>query len=317
MHRDLKLDNILIHFPDRDNIKNMTNEELKSIDLLTEKFVVKIADLGFAREIDDDSQKRRFTYVGSPLLMPPEQLITRWNDDSEGYDYKIDVWALGGIFYQMLTGMFIFLPQEKSSYDMALRNLNKLIQDGEWQWPTDVQISVSGFEFLTQILQFDPKLRPSWHELSNHQYFRMYDQNMIPLVVDFSQQPPEGIRFKDGRIYMNTKDPEIAEKMQDRLLAEVKNKEELQDLETLFMNHRLRMAADLDLFDELERHMEEENRYIEEKSEHMAKMSKTMIQVTNQLSQNNQENMVPGVQAQTMIEEHFEGFVTRATENTT
>jgi hypothetical protein len=77
------------------------------------------------------------------------------------------------------------------------------------------------------------------------------------------------------------------------------------------------MAADLDLFDELERHMEEENRYIEEKSEHMAKMSKTMIQVTNQLSQNNQDNMVPGVQAQTMIEEHFEGFVTRATENTT
>ena len=59
--------------------------------------------------------------------MPPEQLIPRWNDDTEGYDYKIDVWALGGIFYQMLTGMFIFLPQEKSSYDMALRNLNKMI----------------------------------------------------------------------------------------------------------------------------------------------------------------------------------------------
>ena len=127
MHRDLKLDNILIHFPDRDNNKKITDEELKAIDLSTEKFIVKIADLGFAREIDDDAKKRRFTYVGSPLLMPPEQLITRWQDDTEVYDYKIDVWALGGIFYQMMTGLFIFLPTEKTSYDMALRNLNKMI----------------------------------------------------------------------------------------------------------------------------------------------------------------------------------------------
>ena len=52
------------------------------------------------------------------------------------------------------------------------------------------------------------------------------------------------------------------------------------------MNHRLRMAADLDLFDELEAHMEEENRYIEEKSEQMARMSKTMSQFTNMLNKN-------------------------------
>ena len=99
MHRDLKLDNILIHFPDRDSFTKMTDEDLLKIDLTKEKFVIKIADLGFAREIEDETKKRRFTYVGSPLLMPPEQLITRWDDTTEGYDYKIDVWALGGIFY--------------------------------------------------------------------------------------------------------------------------------------------------------------------------------------------------------------------------
>lgn len=55
MHRDLKLDNILIHFPDRDNFKKITDEELKAIDLMTEKFEVKIADLGFAREIEDEN----------------------------------------------------------------------------------------------------------------------------------------------------------------------------------------------------------------------------------------------------------------------
>lgn len=55
MHRDLKLDNILIHFPDRDNFKKITDDELKAIDLMTEKFEVKIADLGFAREIEDEN----------------------------------------------------------------------------------------------------------------------------------------------------------------------------------------------------------------------------------------------------------------------
>lgn len=56
-------------------------------------------------------------------------------------------------------------------------------------------------------------MRPSWHEINNHQYFRTHESKLIPLIVDFSQEPPEGIRFEEGKIFMNTKDPEIAEKM--------------------------------------------------------------------------------------------------------
>lgn len=104
---------------------------------------------------------------------------------------------------------------------------------------------------------------------------------------------------------MNTKDPEIAEKMQEKLLSEVKNREEIQDLETLFMNHRLRMAADLDLFDELERHIEEENRIIEEKSEHLSRMSMTMSQM-NRMNIPNMERTNPDY-ANTMVIE-FDGF---------
>ena len=49
IHRDLKLDNVLIHFPDRG--PEISKEELRSIDLETERFVVKIADLGYARDL--------------------------------------------------------------------------------------------------------------------------------------------------------------------------------------------------------------------------------------------------------------------------
>ena len=48
MHRDLKLDNILIHFEEQDEL---TKEDLQLINMDTEPFCVKIADLGYAREL--------------------------------------------------------------------------------------------------------------------------------------------------------------------------------------------------------------------------------------------------------------------------
>ena len=50
MHRDLKLDNILVHFPDRGDKVSQT--ELRFMDLEKERFVIKIADLGYARDFD-------------------------------------------------------------------------------------------------------------------------------------------------------------------------------------------------------------------------------------------------------------------------
>lgn len=73
MHRDLKLDNILVHFPNRKG--KISKEDLVGIDLETEKFVVKIADLGYAREFKKDQEDdRAFSFKGSPLMMPAEQI---------------------------------------------------------------------------------------------------------------------------------------------------------------------------------------------------------------------------------------------------
>ena len=59
--------------------------------------------------------------------MAPEQLITYWGEGS-GYNHKIDVWAIGVIFYQMLTGMFIFSIDRTTKRREAMSNLyNKMI----------------------------------------------------------------------------------------------------------------------------------------------------------------------------------------------
>ena len=89
VHRDLKLDNILVHFPNRG--ENISKQELMEIDLLTEVFEIKIADLGYSRGLDEGERAK--TQCGTPLLMAPETLSGR------EYDHKVDVWALGVIFF--------------------------------------------------------------------------------------------------------------------------------------------------------------------------------------------------------------------------
>jgi serine/threonine protein kinase len=50
VHRDLKLDNILISFPNLG--ENVTKDQLRKIDMDKEEFVIKIADLGYSRALE-------------------------------------------------------------------------------------------------------------------------------------------------------------------------------------------------------------------------------------------------------------------------
>jgi serine/threonine protein kinase len=72
MHRDLKLDNVLISFPNYKPNENLTKEELAQIDLSKEEFVIKIADLGYSRAIEGN--ERAVTGCGTPLNMAPETI---------------------------------------------------------------------------------------------------------------------------------------------------------------------------------------------------------------------------------------------------
>lgn len=61
-HRDVKLDNILFNFPE------LGDKSIKDVDLLIDKFEVKICDLGFARVCSDTMESR----LGTPIFIAPE-----------------------------------------------------------------------------------------------------------------------------------------------------------------------------------------------------------------------------------------------------
>lgn len=75
IHRDLKLQNIMFHFPDMSNkLMSMPKDErkrwLKNVDLAKVNFEIKIADFGFSKKLKSKSQINK-TICGTPLYMAP------------------------------------------------------------------------------------------------------------------------------------------------------------------------------------------------------------------------------------------------------
>ena len=134
-HRDLKPQNILIG---EDNM-------------------LKISDFGFAKSINSDDISE--TFCGSPLYMAPEILTY------QKYTYIADLWSVGVILYEMLTG-------ETPFTGCNLYSLVSNMKNNEVRIPNYSNLSSECKQLLFSLLQKDPDRRISWEKFYDHPWFK-------------------------------------------------------------------------------------------------------------------------------------------------
>ena len=136
LHRDIKLDNILL-----DN-----------------EGEIKICDFGVSRVI---KRGQRITeQCGTPAYIAPEII------SDSGYEgYAADVWSLGVLLYAMVCGTVPFKAQN-------MHDLHQIITNGSFEYPPQVEdlISQEVKDLINQMLILDPKDRITIPEILSHHW---------------------------------------------------------------------------------------------------------------------------------------------------
>lgn len=156
-HRDMKPENILLVSKDINN------------------FEIKISDLGFAQQFDKND-KGMTLVLGSPLYMAPE-LVNR-----QPYNEKVDVWSLGVITYQLLSGKTPFESTSIKKIDWNINNKNlkfKSTADQNWD-----HVSQNAKNFILRCLDRDPTTRPSIRQLFKEPWIAQHQEKMQDQSLD-------------------------------------------------------------------------------------------------------------------------------------
>ena len=188
IHRDLKLDNILLSF------ENETDKQ--NLNLLSSK--IKIIDFGLATKLDP--LNLAYSVLGSPINMDP--LILKKYDKAggfkvvQGYNDKADIWSLGTVFYQLLTGEVLFQVN-------GMKELMKKVEEGNYIIPINKNFYKEVVSFLNCMLQYNPDDRFSINELAKHDF-------IVKNVSEFTQADLNQIfnKIHRGGLVINVKENE-------------------------------------------------------------------------------------------------------------
>ncbi|XP_075517303.1 serine/threonine-protein kinase ATG1c isoform X1 [Primulina tabacum] len=138
IHRDLKPQNLLLS----------TNED---------NSVLKIADFGFARSLQPRGLAE--TLCGSPLYMAPEIM------QLQKYDAKADLWSVGAILFQLVTGKTPFTGTNQ------IQLLQNIIKSTELQFPPEAKnLNPHCIDLCRKLLRRNPVERLTFEEFFNHHY---------------------------------------------------------------------------------------------------------------------------------------------------
>ena len=126
------------------------------------EIVCKLADFGFACEINPSSQIK--LACGTPLYMAPEVV------SGKSYDQKVDIWALGVIAFSMLTSEYPFNDNSRAVLHEKIKSKmvkpNYKLLNRYWQGGRLAK------DFISHCLEKDPAKRWTAKQLLQHNWLK-------------------------------------------------------------------------------------------------------------------------------------------------
>ena len=152
IHRDLKLENILIKYLDEEN----------------KKFIVKLSDYRCSKRLSSLSKNYLNTINGTLSYMAPEILK---EEEHKKYNYKCDLWSIGVIIYTLYFGIFPYNGETEFEIMNKIENLGKRILKKTDNEDLD--------DLIINLLEKDPSKRFTWEQYFNHSFFKDKNRNKI------------------------------------------------------------------------------------------------------------------------------------------
>jgi len=161
MHRDVKTDNLVLVRP------AVTDDQCKT------ELCCKLIDFGFATRCDEPLR----AVIGSTAYMAPEVF-----SPSSDYDFKADIWGVGAVVFELLTGAPPFGRLDEQGSDRHIKaKIRKCTRSGNMeedflQAPAWQKLTQNAQSFLRSLLQADPKLRPTAKQALSHEWVRIHQR---------------------------------------------------------------------------------------------------------------------------------------------
>ena len=182
IHRDIKLDNILI--------KYLTKNDKENLNIFNS--TLKIIDFGFAKFIDKDEAK---SVLGSPMYMEPIILkaFTGYSKAKDlVYNEKSDIWGLGVLIYQMLLGELPFNGKTKDE-------ICKKQMRGIFTIPKTKKLTFELISVIIDMLKYDLNKRIELVEILKSDFLNNNPENLEILDLNL-------FYFDDDELEINCRD---------------------------------------------------------------------------------------------------------------
>ena len=267
VNRNIKLENMLLNFDSHINIaqnRNLPSELTFEEKSLNKIFTIKLTGLDRSEEFKKVRDNR--VMIGNPDKMA---------DNLDAGDPSDDLWSLGLITYELLTGSPPIIGHTSEE-------IYKSIQEGKYNLPDNLKCSIEIISFINGLLEINTEKRLNLEQIKSHpflnispEYFKYID------LVKLSETEKEQIKINSndndnllGKLF-KCKDLDLnIDKINQKEIQKPDVKEKIR--KTLVVNKDIEKASEEEKIEKKKEIEKFENMKI--KAEEKIKKTKTILQ---------------------------------------